>query len=72
MIFGKKKKIEKKIIDISSPQGNALYLLGFAETLSKKLKWDTTSILQEMQSGEYTNLLKVFKFYFEDYIIIKK
>ena len=47
-------------IDLTGPQGNAYYLLGTAKNLAKQLDFDSNKILNEMQSGDYENLVQVF------------
>lgn len=67
-----KKKINKGVIevDLTGPQGNAFYLLGLASQLSKKMELDTNVILEEMRSGDYENLIKVFDNYFGGLVIL--
>ena len=51
-------------IDLNGPQGNAFYLLGTAQQLAKQCGLDDVAITNEMQSGDYENLLSVFENYF--------
>lgn len=54
------RKIE---IDLTGPQGNAFYLLGCAQELNRQMcksKAETRKLLDEMKSGDYENLVKVF------------
>jgi hypothetical protein len=57
-----KQKVKKTgiEIDLSGPQGNAFYLMGVAQDLSKQLGLDSKSIIDEMMSGDYENLINVF------------
>jgi len=57
-----KQKVKKTgiEIDLSGPQGNAFYLMGVAQKLSKQLGLDSKSIIDEMMSGDYENLINVF------------
>jgi hypothetical protein len=57
-----KQKVKKTgiEIDLSGPQGNAFYLVGVAQNLSKQLGLDSKSIIDEMMSGDYENLINVF------------
>jgi hypothetical protein len=48
-------------IDLNGPQGNAFVLLGFAQQWAKDLGKDAKVIRDEMTSGDYENLVKVFK-----------
>jgi hypothetical protein len=57
-------------IDLTGPQGNAFYLLGTASNLAKQLGLDSDTILNEMKSGDYENLLQVFDSYFGDFVTL--
>ena len=63
----KNKKIE---IDLTGPQGNAFFLLGVAQKLAKQMGKDEDSILKEMQSGNYENLVKVFDREFGSLVVL--
>jgi hypothetical protein len=63
----KKDKIE---IDLTGPEGNAFHLIGVANRLSKQLDLDSNKIREEMMSGDYENLVKVFDSYFGDFVIL--
>lgn len=61
----------KHSIDLSGPEGNAFVLLGYVQNLGKQLSWDSDrirAVQQEMQSGDYENLLSVFDREFGDYV----
>ncbi len=60
--------IKKKEIDLSGPEGNAFVLLGYAERLAKDLSFDCRKIQEEMMSGDYENLIRVFDNYFGEYV----
>ena len=47
-------------IDLTGPEGNSFYLLGFATKLGKSLGMNSESIVSEMKSGDYENLVQVF------------
>ena len=50
-------------IDLNGPKGNAFYLLGLAQDLSKKMGHDelrTERILREMKLTDYEGLLYTF------------
>lgn len=55
---------EKVTIDLSGPDGNALALHGYARSLGRQLDLDYKSIQNDMMSGDYNHLLKVFKQHF--------
>ena len=57
-------------IYLRGPQGNAFFLLGIAQMLSNEHGMDTARIVEEMQSGDYKNLLKVFKEHFDSFVTI--
>lgn len=60
----KKKSSKTRIeIDLTGPQGNAFCLLGCAKQFGGQLGWDkkrTDKLLNEMRSGDYEHLVKVF------------
>lgn len=64
MIISKRKKTATIEIDLSGQQGNAFYLLGLANNLSKKLNLDADIIQKEMMESDYENLIQVFDKYF--------
>jgi len=51
-------------IDLTGPQGNAFFLLRTASNLAKQLELDGSTIMEEMKSGDYENLLQVFDRHF--------
>jgi len=57
-----KKKVDngKIEIDLTGPDGNAYYILGVAKNLCKQVGVDFKPIMEEMTSGDYENLIKVF------------
>jgi len=57
----------KQVIDLTGPQGNAYFLLGTASNLCKQIgisEHETNSILEEMKSSGYTNLIETFDRHF--------
>ena len=60
------------VIDLTGPQGNAFFLLGQAEQYARQLGLDGDSIITEMKSGNYENLVQVFDRYFGDYVILER
>jgi len=67
-----KKSNREIVIDLTGPQGNAFFLLGTAKNLAKQLGLDADEILQEMQSGDYENLLQVFDNHFGNFVILER
>ena len=60
----KVKNNEVMTIDLDGPNGNAFYLLGTAQLLAKQCGLDDVTITNEMQSGDYLNLVKTMDKYF--------
>lgn len=63
---------DNKIIVTLATQGNSFYLMGLAKRISQKIGIDFNTILDEMMSGDYENLLRVFEENFSDFVIIEK
>jgi len=57
-------------IDLTGPQGNAFFLLGTATRFARQLGMNEYEVMNEMQSGDYENLLEVFDKYFGDFVIM--
>jgi hypothetical protein len=68
----KKQQSKYEIIDLTGPQGNAHYLMGRAIVLSKQLGIDSDSIIQNMKSGDYDNLIKVFDKHFGSFVVLER
>ena len=66
------KKHRQTVIDLTGPQGNAYYLLGQAQHLSRQLDLNSATVLDQMRSGDYENLVQVFDRYFGDYVILER
>ena len=60
----RRKGIKETVIDLDGEDGNAFVLLGLARGYSKDLNLDYNKVLDEMRSGDYKHLLKVFQKYF--------
>ena len=64
----------KPVINIDGPTGNAFYFLGLAARYLKQLeksKDEIETILAEMKSGDYDNLLLVFEKELGEYVILE-
>lgn len=72
MIRDKNANAGPTIIDLTGPDGNAYALMGYATNFAKQLGLDHRLIVQEMRSGDYENLLKVFDTYFGDFVILER
>ena len=72
-----KQNSDKMIIDLDGPDGNAYNLLGVANNLMRRgfgrnaLGRDISEVLNEMTSGDYKNLVRVFDKYFGDMVILE-
>ena len=59
-------------IDLTGPEGNAFALLGYASRFADQLgyeKEDIDRLMEEMQSGDYENLVEVFDREFGDFVV---
>ena len=70
MIKSKPKSNGKIEIDLTGPQGNAYYILAMAKNLCKQVGIPSKPILDEMMSGDYENLIKVFDDKFGSVVIM--
>ena len=57
-------------IDLTGPQGNALWLAGYAVKLAKQLDLDGKAIQNDMLSSDYEHLLGVFDREFGSYVTL--
>jgi hypothetical protein len=57
-------------VDLSGPQGNAYWLIGYASKLSKQLGLDSKAIQAEMMQGDYEHLVQTFDKYFGEYVTL--
>ena len=64
MAILKKDTSKKHTIDLTGPQGNAFYLLGFASKHCEDFGYDKDDMLDEMKSGDYEHLIQTFDNYF--------
>ena len=65
------KNLDKIYIDIDGSQGNAFQLLAYAKGFAKDLGLDFKAISDEMTSGDYINLLKVFDKNFGNFVTLQ-
>ena len=72
MIQQKEKTKGPIVIDITGPDGNAFALMGYASRFAKQLDLDPKVIVNEMKSGDYENLLRVFDGYFGSFVILER
>ena len=57
-------------IDLSGPQGNAMWLMGYAMKLAKQLDLDWEAIRKDMESNDYEHLLEVFDREFGSFVTL--
>ena len=57
-------------IDLSGPDGNAYALIGYASRFAKQIGLDGKAITEEMMSGDYENLIKVFDKHFGEFVTL--
>jgi len=63
---------ENVVIDLTGPEGNAFCLMGYAKKFARQLDLDANQIIEEMESGDYENLVTTFDKYFGDYVILER
>lgn len=68
----KKRAPKERVIDLTGPDGNAYALMGYAKDFSRQLGTDGESIIKEMMSGDYENLVSVFDKNFGDYVVLER
>jgi hypothetical protein len=54
----------KREINLLGTQGNSYFLLGTARKWGKQLDLDVDKVIDEMESSDYENLIKVFDKHF--------
>jgi len=68
-----KKPQSEIVIDLTGPQGNAFFLLGYAKKLAKQLDFeDVDGLIDDMQSSDYEHLIQVFDEHFGDFVILER
>lgn len=58
----------KQTIDLRGPDGNAFAVMGYANRFAKQLGVDPEPIIEDMMSGDYENLIRVFDNNFGEYV----
>jgi hypothetical protein len=66
----KEKRVTSIEIDLTGPDGNAYALMGYAKSFAKQLGIESQPIINEMMSGDYENLLKVFDIEFGSFVTL--
>lgn len=67
-----KQPVNEVVIDLTGPEGNAFALMGYATSFGRQLELDVPQIIDEMKSGDYENLVRVFDYYFGDFVILER
>lgn len=65
---------QKTVIDLHGPNGNAFVIIATAQNLARKMGWSNeqiNSLLDDMRSGDYMNLIDIFEENFGDFVILK-
>jgi hypothetical protein len=60
------------VIDLTGPQGNAFFLIAQADRYARQLGLDSNTVINQMNAGDYENLVAVFDRYFGDYVILER
>lgn len=60
------------VIDLNGPQGNAFFLMGYAQRLARQLGFAPDEVLNEMRAGDYENLIQVFDNYFGAFVVLER
>ena len=72
MTIRAKQPVSEIVLDLTGPDGNAFVLMAYANKYAKQLGIDHRPIIEEMQSGDYENLIEVFDKYFGDYVVLER
>ena len=64
--------VDKMVINLDGPDGNAFSWMAYARRFAKDMGYASDeAILNNMRSGDYTNLVKTFDKYFGEYVILE-
>ena len=65
-------KNRKCVINLDGPDGNAMVLMAYAKRFARDMGYASDeAILNNMKSGDYTNLVRTFDKYFGEYVILE-
>ena len=60
------------VINLDGPDGNAFALMAYAKRFAKDMGYvSDEAILNNMKSGDYTNLVRTFDKYFGEFVILE-
>ena len=66
--------VEKNIINLDGPDGNAFVLMGCAKRLAREVGYASDEVeimFKKMMSGDYKKLVKTFDEYFGGYVVLE-
>ena len=68
-----RRKTERKpVINLDGPDGNAFALMAYASRFAKDMGYvSDEAMLNNMKSGDYTNLVRTFDKYFGEFVILE-
>ena len=68
----RRKKERKPVINLDGPDGNAFALMAYAKRFAKDMGYvSAEAIINNMKSGDYTNLVRTFDKYFGEFVILE-
>ena len=60
------------VINLDGPDGNAFALMAYAKRFAKDMGYvSAEAIINNMKSGDYTNLVRTFDKYFGEFVILE-
>jgi hypothetical protein len=68
----KKQYGKMRVIDLTGPEGNAFYLMAYANKNARQIGLVGSAIIEEMKQGNYEHLVETFDRYFGDYVILER
>ena len=62
----------KTLINLDGPEGNAFQLMAYEQRFAKDMGYvSAEAIINNMKSGDYTNLVRTFDKYFGEFVILE-
>jgi len=72
MTIREKQAKSEIVLDLTGPDGNAFALMGHAKIFAAMHGLDTESIINEMTSGDYEDLVQTFDKHFGDFVVLER
>ena len=72
MTIREKQAKSEIVLDLTGPDGNAFALMGHAKFFASKHGLDAESIINEMTSGDYEDLVQTFDKHFGDFVVLER